>query len=261
MIQGEGDLPVVVPPSSSSSSVKPSSSSSSVNPSSSSSISSSSVTSSSSDGTDLLPIDMDVVHNFTEEATASDYFEFMGSLSTSKGTVDYEGETLSRCLKMESSTNVEFTLAKAAKVTLVLNNEFAGTIKVDGKAASAVNGIVSVELVAGHHAITKGDVANLYLIIVKMESDSEEDSDGTQSIGAVTFGENPLRYLTHESRLEVFAQNIRRVDVLRLDGRQVKVFASVDTHVSYDLSHLQPGVYLVRVVADGNVFQQKIFKK
>lgn len=301
-IQGQGNMVVVDPsPVESSSSVKPTSSSS-VNPVSSSSVSSSSVSSSSSVKTESSSssvggsagvITGDVVHNFTEDATSSEVFEFIGSLSTSKGVVTYEGVELSRCLKIETSTTIDFELAGAATMTLVFNGDFAKTIKVDGEKVTATAGIATVKLTAGKHTITKGDTGNLYLIVVNFDkttpgssssetpvessssekedgssSSTEEDGDsktdeGTDAIVASEMIIAPaIRYSVSTASLEIEASDVRRLDIVRMDGRKVSVNAvQMDAGVNVDLSALRPGVYFVRAIVDGKMLQQKILKK
>lgn len=100
-------------------------------------------------------------HNFTTDGTTSSFFNIQGNLSTSKGTVTYQGLTLTQCLKIESVTSIQFTAAKASTLTLVFNTE--GTrIKVDGTSYPITNGIATVSLAAGAHTITKDSTANLY---------------------------------------------------------------------------------------------------
>lgn len=103
-------------------------------------------------------------HNFTTDGKTSSFFNITGSLSTSKGSVSYNGLTLTQCLKMESSTNVAFTAKKEASLTLVFNTGATGSINIDGTAYAASNGVVTVDLAAGSHTITKKDVMNLYYI-------------------------------------------------------------------------------------------------
>lgn len=102
------------------------------------------------------------VHNFTLNGTESTYYTIVGNLSTGKGTVNYNGLTLTQCLKMETATNIAFTAAADGKLTLVFV-EPAATIKVDGtKYTSGGDGIITVDLKAGAHTITKADAANLF---------------------------------------------------------------------------------------------------
>jgi ABC-type branched-subunit amino acid transport system ATPase component len=104
------------------------------------------------------------VHNFTTSGKTSSFYAITGNLSTSKGTVSYNGLTLTQCLKLESSTKVTFTAAKSGTLTLVCNSGWTGKILVDGVARTASNGVVTVSLSAGSHTITKSDTGNLYYI-------------------------------------------------------------------------------------------------
>jgi pectate lyase len=226
-----------------------------------------------------LAIDKDVVHNFTEDATSSDYFDFFGSLSTSKGSVEYEGLTLTRCLKMETKTTIDFTLSKKATVTLVFNADFAKTVVVDGVKVTANAGIATVELAAGAHTITKGDSGNLFLIVVDVdeastpssssvassnsatdESSSSSEDGGTTAVVAKMQTVAPMRYIAHDARLEIFAENIRRLDIVSVNGH-VLLSTEAVSQSSIDLSNLKPGIYLVRLVAGGRAYQQKIVKR
>lgn len=102
------------------------------------------------------------VHNFTTNGKTSDFFNIQGNLSTTKGTVTYNGLTLTQCLKIESSTNITFTTTQASTLTLVFNTQDGTRIKVDGTSYPMTNGIVTVNLAPGTHSITKDSVTNLY---------------------------------------------------------------------------------------------------
>ncbi len=104
------------------------------------------------------------IHNFTTDGKESDFFTIEGNLSTIKGTVTYNGLTLTQCLKMESATSIKFTTTQAATLKLVFNTKDGVKVKVDGTGYAMTNGVVSVSLGAGAHTITKADVTNLYYI-------------------------------------------------------------------------------------------------
>lgn len=126
---------------------------------------SSSTTTTTTTGNNPGPVAGGYVHNFTENGTASDYYTITGNLSTGKGTVEYGGKTLTQCLKMESATNITFKAANAGKITLVFV-EPAATIKIDGtKYTASGDGIITVDLEAGDHAVTKADTANLFYMV------------------------------------------------------------------------------------------------
>ncbi len=113
--------------------------------------------------TEELP-DGAVVHNFTTDGASSTFFTISGNLATDKGTVNYNGMTLTQCLKMETATSITFTAPSAGTLTLVFNPANSKhNCKVDGtKLDSDANGVVTVDVAAGAHEITKRDNSNLY---------------------------------------------------------------------------------------------------
>ena len=258
-IQGEGALPVFVEPSSSSSSSEPVAGSSSSVSSSSGMNGSSSSVSSSSVGPGVVATY--IVHNFTTDGKDSEFFSITGNLSTSKGSVEYGSETLTQCLKMESSTEISFTLSGSARVTLVLNEDFAGAVKVNGSPVQAKAGIVEVTLEAGVVTLTKGDTGNLFLIAVSFSKDPSGNQDEPQVARASTVT-NPVRIVSRGATLEISASGMRRLEMFRMDGRRVNVrVLSRDAFgANVDMDMLEPGVYMVRLVTEGSVHQQKVLK-
>lgn len=121
-------------------------------------------------------------HNFGTDGNNSTFYTIAGSLSTSKGDVTYNGLTISQCLKMESATNVSFTASKSGTLTLVFGGTTAAagkTVKIDGTEYIAdSNGIVTADLSAGAHTVTKGDAINLFYMSYS-EGGSSVDPDET----------------------------------------------------------------------------------
>ena len=118
-----------------------------------------------------LPI---YVQNFTADGKTSNFYAITGNLATNKGTVTYNGLTLTQCLKIESATNIKFTATAKGKLTLVFA-EASKSIKVNGtKYASDSNGIVSVDVNAGSVEITKGDTMNLFYMVYTPDGTTEE---------------------------------------------------------------------------------------
>ena len=117
------------------------------------------------------------VHNFTESGTTSDFYSITGSIADSKGSVTYNGLTLTKCLKMESSTSIKFTAPSAGKLTLV----FGGTTAASGKGVKVNNtskkvgsdGTVTVDVAKGAVTVTKGDAINLFYMIYTPSGTSE----------------------------------------------------------------------------------------
>jgi pectate lyase len=120
-------------------------------------------------GTTPPPPTGDEIHNFTASGLNSSFYNISGNLSTTKGTVTYDGLTLTQCLKIESSTSITFTSAQKATLTLVFNEGWSGSFVVNGSSQNASNGILTIDLAAGSHTLTKGDVANLYYMSLVYE--------------------------------------------------------------------------------------------
>ena len=116
-------------------------------------------------GEDIVIPTGTIVHNFHEQGKESSFFTINGNLSTSKGTITYNGLTLTQCLKMESSTNITFNLTKDSTITLVFNPS--ASIKIDGTKYTSTTNIIVVELSSGTHTITKADSTNLYYIVIE----------------------------------------------------------------------------------------------
>jgi len=117
-----------------------------------------------------------VVHNFTVNGLNSTFFTITGNTSKDKGTVNYAGLTLTQCLKMESATSITFNTSADGKITLVFLEAGKG-VKVDGtKYTTDANGIVTVDLKAGSHTITKGDAINLYYMVYADNGSSSQPS-------------------------------------------------------------------------------------
>lgn len=108
-----------------------------------------------------------IVHNFHTSGKNSDFFKINGNLSSGKGTITYDGMSLTQCLKIESSTSITFTLTEKRTLTLVFK-EVGKNIKINGeKYATDGNGVITVELEAGSYSITKADSMNLYYMILE----------------------------------------------------------------------------------------------
>ena len=121
-----------------------------------------------------VPSEGSYVQNFTADGKTSNFYAITGNLATNKGTVTYNGLTLTQCLKIESATNIKFTATAKGKLTLVFA-EASKSIKVNGtKYASDSNGIVSVDVNAGSVEITKGDTMNLFYMVYTPDGTTEE---------------------------------------------------------------------------------------
>ena len=120
------------------------------------------------------------VHNFTESGKDSTFYNITGSLSTTKGTVSYDGLTLTQCLKMESSTNISFDAPADGTLTLVFV-ENTPTAKVDGNKVTGSDCVISIELTAGSHSVTKADTMNLFYIVYTPAGGAVDPDDGAHT--------------------------------------------------------------------------------
>ena len=92
-------------------------------------------------------------------------------------------------------------------------------------------------------------------------SEISSSSETPQAIAKIASAAQAFRYVVGEARLEIFAENVRRLDVFAANGNIVKMATEAESQASVDLSGLKPGVYLVRLVAGGKAYQQKIVKR
>ena len=129
-------------------------------------------------------ISSSVSHNFTTQGTDSSYFDITGNLSTGKGTMTYNGQTLTQCLKMESTTDISFSTSAAMTLTLVIKD--GTTFYLDSTQYDIpTNGVFSIALNAGSHSIKKGSgSSNLFYIDLTGSGSSgttapEQGSSGT----------------------------------------------------------------------------------
>ena len=112
------------------------------------------------------------VHNFSTDGTSSDFYTISGKLSSNKGTVSYNGLSLDTCLKIESKTKITFTTTDKAELVLVFNQKNSSDIRVDGTVYTLTDGILSLEIEAGSHEITKESTGNLYYMSVSQQSET-----------------------------------------------------------------------------------------
>ena len=124
------------------------------------------------------PSEGSYVQNFTASGMTSDFYSITGSTSDSKGSVTYNGLTLTTCLKMESRTNISFTAPSAGKLTLVFGGTTAASgksVKINGTEAKVgSDGTVTVDVAKGNVTVTKGDAINLFYMVYTPDGTTEE---------------------------------------------------------------------------------------
>ncbi|MFI1745306.1 pectate lyase family protein [Thalassobellus sediminis] len=192
----------------------------------------------------------DQIHNFTESGKTSTFYSITGNLSTSKGTVNYNGLTLTQCLKIESSTNISFTTTSESTLILVFNEGFSGEIKINGTSHNINNGLLTLTIAADSYVITKDVTANLYYMSVT-NSLGLDDLKATKLI----LYPNPVTNTLHLSS----KSKIEKVEIYSLLGVFVK---KIEDHIeTIDMSHLSKGSYLIKAYTNQGVVNKIIIKE
>lgn len=197
----------------------------------------------------------DEIHNFTASGSSSTFYTISGNLSTTKGTVTYDGLTLTQCLKMESATTITFTTTQASTLTLVMNTSTTdptAQLKVDGTNYTNASGVITISLAAGSHTIAKSNSANLFYIKTAYATLGLSQNFETPKL---TLYPNPVSnslYLTSNQKIE-------NVLIYNITGVLVKSISN--NPESIDVSNLNSGSYLVKVTTNEGSFTQKIIKK
>ncbi|MES2575629.1 MAG: T9SS type A sorting domain-containing protein [Bacteroidota bacterium] len=204
----------------------------------------------------------DQIHNFTSSGVTNTFYDITPStaLSSSKGSVVYEGLTLTQCIKMGSSSLIKYTTSQQSTLTLILATSIS-TVKINNvlytaTAAVAPNtgGIITVSLPAGSYTISKGSTEN-FLFYMKTSYATLGTDDNVQT-PKLTLYPNPVMNTLYLSSSN---QKIKTVAIYSFTGALVKTIAN-DSE-SIDVSNLSNGSYLVKVTTDQGSFTQKIIKK
>lgn len=202
------------------------------------------------------PAEGDMVHNFTLSGKTSSFYSITGNLSTSYGTVNYAGITLTQCLKIESSTSISFTTTQRGTLTLVFNSAYSGSVKIGETTYTPASGIVSHVIDAGTYTITKGSGSNyLFFMSVVYETTGIVTDKKSGDTSNVKIFPNPaVNQVFVTSDVE-----IKKIEVYNLTGVKVKMNDSFDT--SIDISDLNRGTYFVKVFTKEGNFMQKLIKE
>jgi pectate lyase len=198
-----------------------------------------------------------MIHNFTTDGKTSSFYSITGNLSTSYGTVTYQGLTLTQCLKMESGTNISFTTTSEATLTLVFNPDYTGTVKIDGTiyTPSSTNGIVTISsLPAGTHTILKGSGSS-YLFYMSTVYNSISGISNTNQSTSIQLYPNPVSNLLNINSNE----KVTKIEIFNISGQIITQLNGNSS--SIDLSNLSSGNYLIKIHTQNGVLTKLIVKK
>ena len=107
---------------------------------------------------------------FDKNGTPSNsFFTVIGNGSSSKGTATIDGETYSTCLKIESSTSIQFTIDKPMVMTLYFADTETASIKINGEKITGTGSTYTTTLQAGSYELTKDKLVNLFAIKLEPE--------------------------------------------------------------------------------------------
>lgn len=130
-------------------------------------------------GTTTPTVDSDAMCYFEYEnkslSTSSSVFKSTGSKFNAKTgkTVTINGQDYSVGLKLESGTELSFTLPSSATVIFYFDDE--ASLLLDGEKVRGSSTSYSVELGAGTHTVGKYDSINLYLIVIVLNDEGDDD--------------------------------------------------------------------------------------
>ena len=195
-----------------------------------------------------------MIHNFTTSGKISAFYAITGNMNSTDGTQSYDGNALTKRLKMESATSINYTTTDVSTLTLVFDADFVKNVKFDGTNYTAVNGIVTIQnIAAGAHSITKGDTTNLYYIKTAYATMATSDINKSQ----VSLYPNPVSDYLH---ISTSGQKVLSVKVYNFAGSLVRNNAVINND-SVDLRNLNTGNYIISITTDKGTITKKIIKK
>ncbi len=192
------------------------------------------------------------IHNFTLSEKVSSFYNITGNMNSTNGSVTYDGLTLTRRLKIESSTSITYTTTAVSTLTLVFDDSFTGKIKLDGVDYTASAGKVTIpNIPAGAHEITKNNTANLFYIKTVYNTLGLGKNN---EILKLKLYPNPVT----SSFQIVSTASVEQVHVYTMMGVLVK---SIRNSKSVDMGSLSSGNYLVSIQTEQGTHKQIIIKR
>lgn len=198
----------------------------------------------------------DQIHNFTATYTlANNFYAITGNLSDSKGTVSYNGLTLTKGLKIESSAGtVSYTTTQESTLTLVFA-EAGAKIKIDGVSKTASSGIITLTLPAGNHTLGR-DSGTTTVYYIKTSYPTLGLVDNVQTSKLAVYP-NPV---SNQLFISSQDQKVKDVMIYNLSGTVVKNISNL-AEETVDVSDLATGNYVIKVTTDQGIAARKIVKK
>ena len=198
------------------------------------------------------------IHNFTTDGKISSFYSISGNMNSTDGSNTYDGNTLTKRLKIETATTISFSAAKKSTLTLVFDPTFAGKIKLNGTnytVPAGANGVITIlNVSAGTNQILKGDTTNLYYMKTVYDGvvlGTEGQDVNTQLL----VYPNPVT----ENVFIRTDENVRNVSIFSTTGSLVKT--ENGNVKSIDVRGLGTGMYIVKITTQSGTVTKKIIKK
>ena len=174
----------------------------------------------------------DVVCTFEKGGGTNTAFTITGSTSNSKGSMTINEKTYDYCLKMESGTDISFTIENEMTLALIFGGTTAAggkKVLVDGTSYTTdSSGKLVLDLAAGEHHVKKGDGINLFYI--SLASKNPTNLVNVQKDSSVYY-ENGTIYNPENVTVQVY----------NVTGKKVRSGNS-----DIVISDLARGIYLIR---------------
>ena len=106
----------------------------------------------------------DEIHNVTVSGLSNTFYTITGTtINSVAASRTYDGLTLTKRFKVQSSMNIAYTTASVSTLTLVFDPDFSGPIRLDGTTYNATSGLLTIpDIPTGTHNITRLTGTNLY---------------------------------------------------------------------------------------------------
>ncbi len=127
-------------------------------------------------------------HNFSTQDKNNDFFTITGDSLASKGTVEYNGATLTKSFKLNSKGTITFTNTATGKLVMVFGVTSEGNIiSIDSTQYTVpVSGIVTAPVEAGTHTIARVDGESLLYYMSYADDGSSVDPETTEATTEAT---------------------------------------------------------------------------
>ncbi len=190
------------------------------------------------------------IRDFTNDINTNGFFDISGK--TASKDITYNGQTLNKCLKMESSTLVNFKTSKKAVLTIVSSStKNPPKIKLDGNSVNiSQNGEIKFDIEPGLHTIKK-DTTDTFIFIIKVaeESGGNAGDDNTEFKYNGDINGNGIVDVDDASSLLGYI--LDKNNKTSADGKPLNIDAAKITENDEEITAAH-AAYILKIVLEGN---------